>query len=102
VRREEVVEELKAIGGDVVLVDGPELAERVAAETGNASITLALDGVADTSSTNLMSCVSDGGALVSYGGVSRKPMIVEQGPHFQGSDDTRLLAASLVSVGQAR
>ena len=79
VRREEVVEELKAIGGDVVLVDGPELAKRVAAETGNASITLALDGVADTSSTNLMSCMSDGGVLVSYGGVSRKPMIVEQG-----------------------
>ena len=78
VRREEVVEELKALG-DVVLVDGPELAKRVAAATENASITLALDGVANTSPTSLMSCMSDGGVLVSYGGVSRKPMIVEQG-----------------------
>ncbi len=49
VRRDDVVAEIKAIGGDVVLVDGPDLAKRVAAETGNARIALAIDGVADTS-----------------------------------------------------
>jgi len=47
VRRDEVVAEMKALGGDVVLVDGPDLAKRVAAETGTAPITLALDGVSD-------------------------------------------------------
>ena len=41
VRREDVVAEFKAIGGDVVLVDGPDLAKRVAAETGGAPIALA-------------------------------------------------------------
>ena len=76
VRRDEVVAEMKALGGDIVLVDGPDLAKRVAAETGNAPITLALDGVSDTSPMNLMSCLSDGGVLVSYGGTSRKPMVV--------------------------
>src|SRR5262249_3119116 len=79
VRREEVVGELKALGGDVVLVDGPDLATRVAAETGNAPITLALEGVSDTSPRHLMNCLSESGVLVSYGGTSRKPMVVHPG-----------------------
>ena len=76
VRREEVVAEVKALGGDVVLVDGPDLAKRVAAETKNAPIALGLDAVSDNSSMNLMSCLSESGLLVSYGGMSRKPMVV--------------------------
>jgi NADPH:quinone reductase-like Zn-dependent oxidoreductase len=79
VRRDEIVAEIKALGGDVVLVDGPDLAKHVAAETEKAPIKLALDGVADTSPTNLMSCMSESGVLVSYGGVSRKPMVVQPG-----------------------
>jgi NADPH:quinone reductase-like Zn-dependent oxidoreductase len=79
VRRDEVVAEVKALGGDVVLVDGPDLAKRVGAETGSAPITLALDGVSDTSPMNLMSCLSESGVLVSYGGTSRKPMVVHPG-----------------------
>jgi NADPH:quinone reductase-like Zn-dependent oxidoreductase len=79
VRRDEVVQEMKALGGDVVLVDGPDLKNRVAAETGNAPITLALDSVGDTSSMNLMNCLSENGALVSYGNMSRQPMVVQPG-----------------------
>src|SRR5262249_54145466 len=79
VRRDAVVPEIQALGGDVVLVDGPDLAQRVAAETGNAPIGLAIDGIADASPTNLMNCLSDGGVLVSYGGVSRKPLLVQPG-----------------------
>jgi NADPH:quinone reductase-like Zn-dependent oxidoreductase len=67
------------LGGDVVLMDGPELAKRVAAETENAPITLALDGVSDTSPMNLMSCLAEGGVLVSYGATSRKPMVAHPG-----------------------
>src|SRR5258707_10093855 len=54
VRRDDVVAEIKAIGGDVVLVDGPDLAKRVAAETSNAPIALAVDGVADISTNRLL------------------------------------------------
>src|SRR5215469_1537705 len=79
VRRGEVVNEMRALGGDVVLVDGSDLAKRVGAETGNAPITLALDGVSDTSPMNLMSCLSESGVLVSYGVMSRKPMVVHPG-----------------------
>ncbi len=79
VRRNEVVAEMKALGGDVVLLDGPDLARRVAAETEKAPIALALDGVGDTSTMNLMSRLSESGVLVSYGGTSGKPMVVQPG-----------------------
>lgn len=75
VRRDDVIAEIKAIGGDVVLVDGPDLAKRVAAETGKAPIALALDGVADTSTMNLMGCLAEKGVLVFYSAISGKPFV---------------------------
>src|ERR1700738_3857207 len=76
VRRDDVVAEIKAIGGDVVLVDGPDLAKRVAAETGKAPIALALDGVGDTSTTNLLGCLAEKGVHVFYSTISGKPSVV--------------------------
>ena len=75
VRREDVVAEIKAIGGDVVLVDGPDLAKRVATETGGAPIALAVDGVADTSTMNLLGCLAAKGVLVFYSAISGKPFV---------------------------
>ncbi len=76
VRREDVVAELKAIGGDVVLVDGPDLGKRVAAETGKAPIALAVDGVGDTSTANLLGCLTEKGVHVFYSTISGKPSVV--------------------------
>jgi NADPH:quinone reductase-like Zn-dependent oxidoreductase len=76
VRRDDLVAELKAIGGDVVLIDGPDLAKRVAAETGKAPIALAVDGVGDTSTTNLLGCVAEKGVHVFYSTISGKPSVV--------------------------
>jgi NADPH:quinone reductase-like Zn-dependent oxidoreductase len=76
VRRDDAVAEIKAIGGDVVLVDGADLAKRVAAETGNAPIALAVDGVGDTSTTNLLECLADKGVHVFYSMMSGKPSVV--------------------------
>jgi NADPH:quinone reductase-like Zn-dependent oxidoreductase len=76
VRRDDVVAEVKAVGGDVVLVDGPDLAKRVAAETGKAPIALALDGVGDTSTTNLLGCLAEQGVHVFYSAMSGKPSVV--------------------------
>ena len=76
VRRDDVVTEVKAIGGDVVLVDGPDLAKRVAAETGKAPIALAVDGVGDTSTTNLLGCLAEKAVHVFYSTISGKPSIV--------------------------
>jgi NADPH:quinone reductase-like Zn-dependent oxidoreductase len=80
VRRDDVVAEIKAIGGDVVLVDGPDLAKRVAAETGNAPIALAVDGVADISTTGLLDCLTDKGVHVFYSAMSRKPLVAAAQP----------------------
>src|ERR1700686_2852593 len=76
VRRDDLVAELKAIGGDVVLIDGPDLAKRVAAETGKAPIALAVDGVGDTSTTNLLGCLAEKGVHVFYSAISGKPSVV--------------------------
>jgi NADPH:quinone reductase-like Zn-dependent oxidoreductase len=76
VRRDDVVAEIKSIGGDVVLVDGPDLAKRVAAETGKAPIALAVDGVGDTSTTNLLGCLAEKGVHVFYSTISGKPSVV--------------------------
>src|ERR1700736_5026497 len=80
VRRDDVVAELKAIGGDVVLVDGPDLANRVAAETGKAPVALAVDGVGDTSTTNLLGCLAEKGVHVFYSAISGKPSVVPATP----------------------
>src|SRR6202048_1789704 len=76
VRRDDVVAEIKAIGGDVVLVDGPDLPYGVAPETGNAAIALAVDGVGDTSTTNLLGCLAEKGVQVFYSAMSGKPSVV--------------------------
>jgi NADPH:quinone reductase-like Zn-dependent oxidoreductase len=73
VRRQELIDELVAAGGDIVLMDGAEVSTRVAEATGNAKIALALDGVGGEAMLSLSGCLSPGGTLVVYSAVSRKP-----------------------------
>lgn len=73
VRRAELVDELKAIGGDVVLVDGPDLAERVRAATGGAELPIGLDGIAGDATGRLAECLSNGGTVANFGLMSGEP-----------------------------
>ncbi len=73
VRRQELIDELVAAGGDVVLVDGAGVSARVAQATGNAKIALALDGVEGEAMLSLSGSLALGGTLVVYSAVSRKP-----------------------------
>jgi mitochondrial enoyl-[acyl-carrier protein] reductase / trans-2-enoyl-CoA reductase len=73
VRRPELIDELVAAGGDVVLVDGAGVSARVAQATGNAKIALALDGVEGEAMLSLSGSLAPGGTLVVYSAVSRKP-----------------------------
>ncbi|MBD9481939.1 zinc-dependent alcohol dehydrogenase family protein [Pseudomonas sp. PDM14] len=73
VRREAAAEPVRAEGGDVVLVDGPDLHKRVREATGGAPIMLAIDAVAGTGSEHLANCLSDGGVIVNYGRMSGEP-----------------------------
>jgi hypothetical protein len=54
VRRQELVAELEAIGGDVVVVvvvDSPDVSEKIKAAVGQAELRLALDGVSGPAPT---------------------------------------------------
>jgi len=73
VRREALVEPLKAIGADVVVVDGPDLAERVKSATGSAPVKLAIDAVGGETVMRLADCLTEGGTVVNYGLLSGQP-----------------------------
>ncbi len=73
VRRESVAEELKALGADVVVVDGEDLPERVRAATDEAEIRLAIDAVGGAATDHLAGCLATGGVVVNYGLMSGEP-----------------------------
>jgi NADPH:quinone reductase-like Zn-dependent oxidoreductase len=70
VRREELTAELKALGADVVLVDGDDLAERVAGATGNAAIRLGIEAIGGAATGRIVDCVATEGTVVHYGSMS--------------------------------
>src|SRR5271155_590968 len=74
VRRPELVPELKAIGGDVVVVDSPDASKEIKAAVGQADLRLALDGVSGSATGVLASTLSPQGTLVSYAAMSLAPM----------------------------
>ncbi len=76
VRREEAAAQVRALGGDVALVDGENLAERVALETGGAEIRLAIDAVAGEAVIRLAACLAEGGTVVNYGMLSGRPCMM--------------------------
>src|SRR6201997_4147054 len=63
VRRDDVTPELKALGADAVLKDGPDLAERARAATGGAPSRLGIDAVSGDACRRIADCVGDGGVV---------------------------------------
>jgi hypothetical protein len=61
VRRPELVPELEAIGGDLVVVDSPDVSERIKAAVGQAELRLALDGVSGPATGVLAATLSPRG-----------------------------------------
>src|ERR1700726_3636257 len=76
VRRPELVPELKAIGADVVVVDSPDVSEKIKAAVGQAELRLALDGVSGPATGVLASTLSPHGTLVSFAAMSQAPMSI--------------------------
>jgi len=79
VRRAGLIDELRADGGDVVLVDGDNLREEVKNATGGASIRLGLNSVGGDSALRLANCLAPGGTLVSFGAMSLQPLKIPTG-----------------------
>jgi trans-2-enoyl-CoA reductase len=79
VRRAELIDELRAEGGDIVLVDGDNLRDEVKSATGGASIRLGLNSVGGDSALRLANCLAPGGTLVSFGAMSLQPLKIPTG-----------------------
>src|SRR6478735_10803246 len=79
VRRAELIDELRAEGGDVVLVDGDNLRDAVKSATRSASIRLGLNSVGGDSALRLANCLATGGTLVSFGAMSLQPLKIPTG-----------------------
>lgn len=76
VRRPELIEELKKLGGNVVVVDSVDLASDVAKATGGAAIRLGLDGVGGEASGRVAATLGPHGVLAAYSTMSEKPMVI--------------------------
>ena len=76
VRRESLFAELTALGADVCVVDGPDVAETVRTQSGGASIRLGLDAVSGRATARISACVGEGGVVCNYGSMSGEDPIM--------------------------
>ena len=76
VRREALIQPLMEHGADMVVLEGPDLGERVRAKIGDARLPLAIDAVGGSSCLQLADCLSNGGTVVNYGFLSGDPCML--------------------------
>jgi trans-2-enoyl-CoA reductase len=79
VRRSELIGELRAEGGDVVLVDSENLRHEVEGAIGGPPIRLGLNAVGGESALRLANCLAPGSTLVTYGAMSLQPLKIPNG-----------------------
>src|SRR4029453_6006744 len=79
VRRSELIGELRAEGGDVVLVDNENLRHEVEDAIGGPPIRLGLNAVGGESALRLANCLAQGSTLVTYGAMSLQPLKIPNG-----------------------
>ena len=79
VRRPELVAELQELGGDVVLIDGENFRDEVAAATGRAPIRLALNAVGGENALRVAKTLEADGTMVTYGAMSLQPLSIPNG-----------------------
>src|SRR5256885_607764 len=78
VRRASLFAELTALGADACVVDGPDLADAVRAQTGGAPIRLGLDAVSGRATARLSSCLAEGGIVCNYGSMSGEDPVMSR------------------------
>lgn len=72
VRRAHMIDELRELGGEVVLVDGDDLADRVRRAVDGAPIRLGIDAVAGAATQRIAECLAADSPLISYGAMSQQ------------------------------
>ncbi len=79
VRRAELIDDLRADGADVVLVDGENLRHEVKDATSGAPIRLGLNAVGGESALRLANCLAPESTLVTFGAMSLQPLKIPNG-----------------------
>jgi trans-2-enoyl-CoA reductase len=79
VRWPEAADELRALGADAVVVEGDEVAAQAASALAGAKPRLALNAVGGVSATRLAGLLAPGGALVTYGAMSKEALKIPNG-----------------------
>jgi trans-2-enoyl-CoA reductase len=79
VRRPEVADDLRSIGADAVVVDGPEMAAEAMELLGGAKPALGLNAVGGAAATRLAGLLALGGSLVTYGAMSKEALKIPNG-----------------------
>jgi trans-2-enoyl-CoA reductase len=79
VRREELVEELRVAGGDIVLIDGEGLRDDVKEATSGAPIRLGLNAVGGDSALRLANTLAPEATMVTFGAMSLQPLKIPNG-----------------------
>src|ERR1700720_385623 len=74
VRRPELIDELKTLGGDLVIVDSPEGLNLVKAALGTAAPRLEMDGVGGPSAATLNDLLGRDGTIVAYAALGKAPI----------------------------
>jgi NADPH:quinone reductase-like Zn-dependent oxidoreductase len=80
VRSDKAAEQARAAGADLVLLDGPDLTDRVSAALGGDELRLVLDGAGGTTPAALVTALEFGGTIVSYASLTGEPPAVPLGP----------------------
>ena len=103
VRRDSLIAPLTEMGADAVVVDGDDLAARVAEITAGGNVALGIDAVAGETSLHVAECLSENAKLVNYGMLSGKPcMVMPDWVVFKGIDLTGFwLARRLGAMARA-
>jgi NADPH:quinone reductase-like Zn-dependent oxidoreductase len=76
VRRPELIGELKALGGDVVIVDEPEGLSLAKDALGTTAPRLAIDGVGGLSAATLINLLGRDGTFVAYAALGKAPIAI--------------------------
>jgi NADPH:quinone reductase-like Zn-dependent oxidoreductase len=76
VRRAELVTELKAAGGDIVVVDEPGVLDKVRQAVGDGRVPLGIDGVAGAATAIVAGALTQGGTIVTYALMSGQPAMI--------------------------
>src|SRR5258708_14388561 len=74
VRRPELIDELKSLGGDLVIVDGPEGLDHVKAALGTAAPRLAIDGVGGPAAATLINLLGPDAPISAHAALGTAPL----------------------------